>query len=114
MSTRPSFGQLPGSVSLRFVNPYGGRDAGDSFNRKEEPVHVWVVKRRPRSYRRGYLIDAQETAELKHVDEALAAAHISTVAFVINKHVVGIAARGNGGCQISVARINGCEPWRPA
>jgi hypothetical protein len=39
------------------------------------------MKRRPRSYCRGYVINAHEAAELEHVDEALTAAHVGTVAF---------------------------------
>src|SRR5262245_61917754 len=113
-TSRIKFGESPGSVFLRFVNPYGGSNAVGGFNGKEEPVRVWVVKRRPCSDCRGYVINAREAAELEHVDEAFTAAQVGTVAFFIHKHAVGIAARGNCGGQISVARIYGCETWRSA
>ena len=73
------------SVSLRFVDPYGGSDTVGGLNCKEEPVDVWVIKCRACSHRRGYVINAREAPELKHVDEALTAAHVSAVAFVIHK-----------------------------
>ena len=49
-----------------------------------------------------------ERAGLGDVDEALTAAHVSTLAFVIHKHVIGIAARRNGSVHISASRIYGC------
>src|SRR5262249_6521825 len=96
------------SSSLGFVHPYGGRDVVGGFLFKEESVHVWVIKCRSCSYCRGYAINAREAAEPEHVDEALTAAHIGTVALVIHKHVIGIAARRNGRAHISASRIYGC------
>jgi hypothetical protein len=96
------------SVFLRFAHPNGGSDTVGGLNCKEEPVDVRVIKRRPCPYCRGYVINAREAPELKHVDEALTAAHVGTVAFVIHKHVIGIAARRNCRAYISASRIYGC------
>jgi hypothetical protein len=68
-------------------------------------INVWIIKRRPCSYSRGYVIDARDTAELEHVDEALTASHIGAVAFLIHQHLIGIAARRNGRVHISASRI---------